>query len=102
MTTLGRRLLVRGLLVLAPVVAGLAAWGWWAGFVSLREARTELNRLVERRVALERANRQLRRELAGLQHDREARARAARTVLLTAAPGELVVILPAPTPGAGP
>ncbi|MEP0772898.1 MAG: hypothetical protein HRF46_00865 [Acidobacteriota bacterium] len=100
MTSLGRKLLVRGLLALAPVVAGLAAWGWWAGFSSLREAQSELHRLVERRDALTGANRQLRRQLAGLRHDREAQVRAAREVLLAAAPGEVVVVvLPSPTPG---
>ncbi len=101
MTTPGRKLLVRGLLVLAPAVAVLVAWGWWAGFSSLREAQSELHRLVERRDALARTNRQLWRQLAGLRHEREAQGRAAREVLLAAAPGEVVVVLPSPTPGFG-
>lgn len=93
-----RALLVRLFLGLAPVLAGLVAWGWWTGFAALRETRIELHRLHERRSALHNANRELRRELAGLQHDREAKARAAREVLHAAAPGEVVVVLPSPTP----
>lgn len=99
-TLSGRTLLVPLLLLLLPVSVGLVAWGWWAGFAGLRGTRTELHRLLERRSALEDANRQLRRELAGLRHDRGARARATREVLNAAAPDEVVVVLPSPTPGA--
>lgn len=97
-TVPGRTLLLRLLLVLAPVAAGLVAWGWWAGVAGVRETRGELHRLIERRSALVDANRELRRELAGLRHDREARARATREVLHAAAPDEVVVVLPSPTP----
>jgi len=98
----GRTVLLRVFLVLAPAAAGLVAWGWWTGVAAVRETRSELHRLLERRSALEDANRELRRQLAGLRHDREARARAAREVLHAAAPGEVVVVLPSPTPGAWP
>ncbi len=98
----GSTVLLRVLLVLAPAAAGLVAWGWWTGVAAVRETRSELHRLLERRSALEDANRELRRQLAGLRHDREARARAAREVLHAAAPGEVVVVLPSPTPGAWP
>lgn len=84
--------------VAAPALVGLVAWGWWAGFVALRESRAELEELLVRRAELERVNRQLRRRLEGLQQEREARARAAREVLHAAAPDELIVVLPSPTP----
>jgi cell division protein FtsB len=77
----------------------LVAWGWWSGIAALRETRSELHRLLERRTALENANRELQRQLAGVRHDREARARAAREVLQVAGPDEVVVVLPSPTPG---
>lgn len=97
-----RAVLVRLVLALVPVAAGLVAWGWWAGLAGVRETRGELQRLIERRSALEAANRELRQKLAGVREDREARARAAREVLHVAAPDEIVVVLPSPTPAVTP
>lgn len=99
---LRRPVLVRLGVALVPLAAGLVAWGWWAGLAGVRETRGELQRLIERRSALEEANRELRQKLAGVREDREARARAAREVLHVAAPDEIVVILPSPTPALSP
>ena len=87
--------------VLVPLLVGLFALGWWRGVVGERATRRELEDLRSRREQLERANRALEREVAALKGDREARVRAARKTLDVAAPGEVLVIVPQPTPTKG-
>ncbi|MDD5563667.1 MAG: septum formation initiator family protein [Thermoanaerobaculaceae bacterium] len=87
--------------VLVPLLVGLIALGWWRGVVGERATRRELEDLRSRREQLERANRALEREVAALKGDREARVRAARKTLDVAAPGEVLVIVPQPTPTKG-
>ncbi len=87
--------------VLVPLLVGLIAVGWWRGVVGERATRRELEELRARREQLERANRALEREVEALKGDREARVRAARKALDAAAPGEILVIVPQPTPTKG-
>ncbi len=87
--------------VLVPLLVGLIALGWWRGVVGERATRRELEDLRSRREQLERANRALEREVAALKGDREARVRAARKTLDVVAPGEVLVIVPQPTPTKG-
>ena len=91
----------RFLWVLLPLLVGLIALGWWRGVVGERATRLELEELRSRRERLERANRALEREVESLKGDREARVRAARKALDAAAPGEILVIVPQPTPTKG-
>ena len=93
----------RALLVLAPLLAAGVAWGWWRGSVRVRETRRELAQLELRRQSLEAARRRLNREVEALRHEREAKVRAAREALDVAAPGEVLVVMPqpSPTPGSG-
>ncbi|MFH1176626.1 MAG: septum formation initiator family protein [Acidobacteriota bacterium] len=91
----------RSLWLLGPLLASLVFWGWWKGTVRMRETRRELAQLEARKERLEIARRSLAREVEALRHEREARARSAREVLDVVAPGEVLVVLPAPTPGAG-
>jgi cell division protein FtsB len=88
-------------LLLAPLLAGLVAWGWWAGAVRVRETRRELAQLEAQRLQLEAAQRRLAREVEALRREREAKVRAAREALDVAAPGEVLVVIPPPTPGTG-
>ena len=91
----------RFLWVLLPLLVGLIALGWWRGVVGERATRRELEELRSRRQQLERANRSLEREVKALKDDPEARVRAARKALDAAAPGEILVIVPQPTPTKG-
>jgi cell division protein FtsB len=85
--------------VALPVAAVAIGWGFWSGQQATRRAREELRALEARRAQLEQTNRDLARRVEALQHDREARAHAAREGLDVAAPGETIVILP-PAPRA--
>jgi len=69
--------------------------------VAERETRRELLELRVRRQQLEEANRALERQVEALKHEREARVRAARETLDVAAPDEVLVIIPKPTPTKG-
>jgi cell division protein FtsB len=89
------------LLVLAPLLVAGVAWGWWRGSVRVRETRHELAQLEMRRQEIEVARRQLARDVEALRHEREAKVRAAREALDVAAPGEVLVVMPPPTPGTG-
>jgi cell division protein FtsB len=91
----------RALLAVVPLLAGLVSWGWWLGATRVRETRRELAQLEQRRQALDAERRRLAREVESLRREREAKVRAAREALDVAAPGEILVVLPAPTPGAG-
>jgi cell division protein FtsB len=93
----------RALLVAAPLAAALVAWGWWSGAVRVRETRRELAQLEAQKRGLETARRNLARQVEALRHEREAKVRAAREALDVAAPGEVLVVLPqpSPTPGSG-
>ena len=71
----------RWLVLLLPLLALLVGWGWWRAIVAERQTRRELARQVE-----------------ALKNEREARARAAREALDVAAPDEVLVVLPRPTP----
>jgi len=91
----------RWLWVVLPVLVVLVGWGWWQAVVAERETRRELLELRARRELLQEANRQLARQVEALKHEREARARAARETLDVAAPDEVLVVLPQPTPTRG-
>lgn len=91
----------RWLWVVLPVLVVLVGWGWWQAVVAERETRRELLELRARREQLEEANRQLARQVEALKHEREARALAARETLDVAAPDEVLVVLPQPTPTRG-
>ncbi len=91
----------RALLVLTPLLAAGVAWGWWRGSVRVRETQRELAQLEMRRQELEATRRRLSREVEALKHEREAKVRAAREALDVAAPGEVLVVIPPPTPGTG-
>jgi len=91
----------RGLLVAAPLAAALIAWGWWRGVERVRETRRELAQLEVQRQELETARRDLARQVEALRREREAKVRAAREGLDVAAPGEVLVVMPAATPGSG-
>jgi len=86
-------------LVVAPLLAGAVAWGWWLGSLRVRETRRELAELTARRDALDAECRRLAREVEALRREKEARARAARENLDVVSPGEVLVVLPQPTPG---
>ena len=88
-------------LTLLPLLL-LAVWGWLAVSATVRETRRERADLEARRNRLEAANRELAREVASLKQDNEARARAARESLDVAAPDEVLVIVPRPTPSPRP
>lgn len=81
-----------------PLLVALVGWGWWQAVVAERETRRELLELRVRRQQIEEANRALERQVEALKHEREARARAARETLDVAAPDEVLVIVPKPTP----
>jgi cell division protein FtsB len=87
--------------VVLPLLVLLVGWGWWRAVVAERDTRRELVDLRARRQQLEDANRQLARQVEALEHEREARARAARETLDVAAPDEVLVVLPQPTPTRG-
>ncbi len=87
--------------LLVPLLVALIGLGWWRAVVAERETRRELADMRSRREQLERANRALEREVGSLKHEPEARARAAREALDAAAPGEVLVIVPTPTPTKG-
>ena len=91
----------RALLVLAPLLVAFVAWGWWQGTVRVSEAEREMALLEAKRLELEAASRRLAREVEALRHEREAKVRAAREALDVAAPGEVLVVIPPPTPGSG-
>ena len=84
-----------------PLLVALVGWGWWQAVVAERETRRELLELRVRRQQIEEANRALERQVEALKHEREARARAARETLDVAAPDEVLVIVPKPTPAKG-
>lgn len=84
-----------------PLLVALVGWGWWQAVIAERETRRELVELRARRQQLEEANRALAREVEALKREREARARAAREALDVAAPDEVLVIVPRPTPTKG-
>jgi cell division protein FtsB len=88
----------RWLWLLVPLLVALVGWGWWRAVAAERETRRELEELRGRRQQLEETNRALERQVAALKQEREARARAARETLDAAAPGEVLVIVPQPTP----
>jgi cell division protein FtsB len=87
--------------LLAPIVAALIGLGWWRAVIVERDTRRELEDLRARSQQLEKTNRVLERAIRALKEEREARARAAREALDVAAPGEVVVIVPRPTPTKG-
>jgi cell division protein FtsB len=89
-----RKLLRRWSWLVVPAVLGVVAWAWWASFASLAEARRELAEVEARKADLERTIRVLRTEVAGLERERESRARTARASLDVVAPGEMLVIVP--------
>jgi cell division protein FtsB len=91
----------RFLWLFLPLLLGLIALGWWRGVVGERATRRELEELRSRRQQLERANRALEREVKALKGDPAARVRAARKALDAVAPGEILVIVPQPTPPKG-
>jgi len=91
----------RALLVIAPLLLTLVAWGWWRGSERVRETQRELAQLETHRQELEVSRRRLAREVEALRHEREAKVRAAREALDVAAPGEVLVVIPPPTPGTG-
>ncbi len=91
----------RWLWLVAPLVVAVVGLGWWRAVVVERQTRRELEELRARRDQLEEANRVLERAIRALKNEREARARAAREALDVAAPGEVVVIVPSPTPTKG-
>ncbi len=91
----------RWLWLLAPLVVAVVGLGWWRAVVVERQTRRELEEVRVRREQLEEANRVLERAIRALKNEREARARAAREALDVAAPGEVVVIVPSPTPTKG-
>ena len=84
-----------------PLLVVLVGWGWWRAVVAERETRRELLELRVRRQQLEETNRALAREVEALKREREARARAARETLDVAAPDEVLVVVPQPTPTKG-
>ena len=88
----------RWLWLLVPLLVALVGWGWWGAVTAERETRRELEELRARRQQLEETNRALERQVAALKQEREARARAAREALDVAAPGEVLVVVPQPTP----
>lgn len=92
----------RVLLASLPLAAALAAWGWWGGVQTVRENQRELSELQARRQRLEEANGLLRQEVVSLRDDVQARERAARTVLDVVAEGEVLVVVPTPSPTAVP
>jgi cell division protein FtsB len=96
-----RRTTRRTLWLAVPLLAGLVGWGWWRGVVAEREARRELAELQARRERLVHETRALASEVAALKHEPAARARAAREALDVAAPDEVLVILPPPSPARG-
>jgi cell division protein FtsB len=87
--------------LVTPLVVAVVGLGWWRAVVVERQTRRELEELRVRRDQLEEANRVLERAIRALKNEREARARAAREALDVAAPGEVVVIVPSPTPTKG-
>ena len=91
----------RWLWALVPLLVVLVGWSWWRAVVAERETRRELLELRVRRQHLEEANRALAREVEALKREREARARAARETLDVAAPDEVLVVVPQPTPTKG-
>jgi cell division protein FtsB len=88
----------RWLWLLVPLLVALVGWGWWRAVAAEGETRRELEELRARRQQLEETNRALERQVAALKQEREARARAAREALDAAAPGEVLVVVPRPTP----
>lgn len=93
-----RRPSARWLWLLAPPLAALVVWGWWVGSQRVRETQLELAQLEHTKRELEVGNRSLASQVEALRRDREARVRAAREALDVAAPGEVLVVLPQPTP----
>lgn len=81
-------------IVTALVVMILLVWGWWGGMAAAQEAGRELAALAQENARLGKANEELKREVAALRREREARARVARETLDVAAPGEVLVVLP--------
>jgi len=80
-----------------PLSALAVGWAGWSGVRSASESRRELAELQARKARLEGSMSQLKREVAALRREREARARAAREALDVAAPGEVLVVVPEPT-----
>ncbi len=91
----------RFLWVVVPLLVALIGWGWWSAVTAQRATRLELEALRARKQQLEQTNRALQREVDALKNDPAERARAARKVLDAAAPGEILVIVPRPTPTRG-
>ena len=91
----------RALLVAVPFLAAAVVWGWWRGAERVRETRRELAQLELRRQALDGERRRLARDVEALRREREAKVRAAREALDVSAAGEVLVVLPPPTPGTG-
>jgi cell division protein FtsB len=91
----------RWLGLLLPLLALLVGWGWSRAIVAERQTRRELVNLRAQRQQLEETNRELARQIEALKNEREARARAARETLDVAAPDEVLVVLPQPTPTRG-
>jgi cell division protein FtsB len=82
-------------------VVVLIGLGWWRAVIVERETQRELEEFRVRRQQLEEANRVLERAIRALKEEREARARAAREALDVAEPGEVIVVVPRPTPTKG-
>ena len=89
------------LFVVVPLLVALVGWGWWRGAERVRETRRELAQLEARRQALDGERRRLARDVEALRREREAKVRAAREALDVSAPGEVLLVLPPPTPGTG-
>lgn len=83
----------------APLLVAAVGWGWWRGVVTTQVSTREVADLLARKARIEQVNAGLRREVTSLRRERETRARAARNILDVAAPGEVVIVVPAtPTP----
>jgi cell division protein FtsB len=85
----------RGLMVAVSVAATVLAWATWRGVVEVRTSSMELEALQARRDTLRTTNIKLKREVEALRNERETRARVAREALDVAAPGEVLVLVPA-------
>ena len=85
----------RGLIVALSTTVALLAWVTWRGVVEVRSCSRELEALQARRDTLRTTNTRLKREVEALQKERETRVRVAREALDVAAPGEVLVLVPA-------
>lgn len=90
-----KRLARWGLWLGLPVLASLTVWGAWRGAAEARQGRQDLRALQVRRDDLQRANRELWREVEGLRQGQESRERAAREMGDVVSPEEVLVVVPA-------